>query len=382
MELSSLYIHVPFCQAKCSYCDFNSYPGLEALYEDYVQALGCELEMAAPMGLRTVYVGGGTPTVLPVEVLSRILQMVSTGLVADAEVSIEANPGTVDSRQLAHLRAAGVTRLSFGVQSFSDRELRLLGRTHTAEEARHTFQQARSAAFDNINLDLIYGLPGQSLDAWRATLEQALALQPEHLSLYALTVESDTPLSLRIAQGVVPDPDPDLAAEMYEQAQASLAQAGYEHYEISNWAREDRFRCRHNLVYWRNESYLGIGAGAHSWVGRRRWANVAAPAEYVSRLLEGRRLAESAEPIGLDLEMGETMMMGLRLVTEGVEFRRFQARFGVDLLAHYADELADLRELGLITTDHERVQLTGRGRLLGNQAFLRFLPDSSGPGRL
>ncbi len=375
MEPSSLYIHVPFCRAKCAYCDFNSYPGLEALYEDYSQALIRELEMAGPASLQTVYVGGGTPTVLPPEILTRILRAVSIVLAVDAEVSIEANPGTVDSSTLAQLRVMGATRLSLGVQSFSNAELWLLGRIHTAEEALDAVQGARSAGFDNINLDLIYGLPRQSQGVWRSTLEQALALRPEHLSLYALSVEDGTPLAASIAVGTISGPDPDLAAEMYEHAQYSLSEAGYEQYEISNWAREATYRCQHNLVYWRNEPYLGIGAGAHSWSGGRRWANVAAPAEYVSRLLDGRDHVESEETIEPSLEMGETMMMGLRLVAEGVEFVRFRDRFGLDLCQVYEDELSEVEELGLIEIGDERVRLTNRGCLLGNQAFARFLPE-------
>jgi len=375
METASLYIHIPFCRAKCSYCDFNSYAGLETLFEDYTLALIREVELAETASIQTVYVGGGTPTVLPLEHLAQILQAASSALETDAEVSIEANPGTVDQGALAHLQALGVTRLSLGVQSFDERDLRLLGRVHTVAEAHHAFRRARAAGFDNINLDLIYGLPGQSRSSWRKTLEQALALRPEHLSLYALAVEEGTPLAAGVALGTIPSPEPDLAAEMYEYTQDATATAGYEHYEISNWAGSDRFRCRHNLVYWRNEPYLGIGAGAHSWAGGRRWANVAAPAEYVARLGDGRSPVDSEEAIEPALEMGETMMMGLRLVDVGVEFGRFRERFGVDLREHFADELAELRELGLVVTDHDRVKLTERGRLLGNQAFLRFLPE-------
>jgi oxygen-independent coproporphyrinogen-3 oxidase len=293
----------------------------------------------------------------------------------DAEVSVEANPGTVDSRKLDHIRAMGATRLSLGIQSFSNEDLRLLSRVHTSEEAVESFRQARLAGFDNINLDLIYGLPGQSPEGWRSTLEQCLVLRPEHLSLYALSIEEGTPLEASIALGLVPDPDPDLAAEMYEIAQSFLSDAGYQHYEISNWARGDDRRCQHNLVYWRNEPYLGIGAGAHSWARGWRRANVAAPAEYVSRLLDGRSPVGSKEALDPALEMGETMMLGLRLVAEGVAYARFHDRFGVDLRQVYRTELSELAALGLIEVGHETVRLSERGLLLGNQAFLRFLPN-------
>lgn len=377
MDTLSLYIHIPFCRAKCIYCDFNSYAGLDSIFESYTAALTREMRLAARAQVRTIYVGGGTPTVLPLGRLAQILEaaLQSFSVDADAEITIEANPGMLDPGNLAKLRSLGVNRLSLGVQSFDEQELAMLGRIHTTAEAHQAIQTARALGIDNVSLDLIYGLPGQSLASWRSTLKEALSQQPEHLSLYALTVEEGTPLEGMIAQGTLPGPDPDLAAEMYEYAQDALCAAGYYHYEISNWARAPRLRCQHNVVYWRNEPYLGAGAGAHSWVGGRRWANVAAPGEYVDRLATGRCYLDSEETIDMKLEMAETMIMGLRLVDEGVEFARFQARFGVDLRQHYVDELAELRDLNLIATDSDRVKLTRRGRLLGNQVFLRFLPE-------
>jgi oxygen-independent coproporphyrinogen-3 oxidase len=377
MDTLSLYIHIPFCQTKCSYCDFNSYADLDSLHQDYAAALIREMALAGRVRVQTIYMGGGTPTVLPLTCLAKILEAAFAffAVKAGVEVSIEANPGTVDTELLSQLRTLGVTRLSLGVQSFDDRELGMLGRIHTVTEARQAIRAAREAGFDNLNLDLIYGLPTQSLDTWQSTLEEALALRPEHLSLYSLTLEQDTPLERSIAQGTVPMPDTDLAAEMYECAQDVLATAGYDHYEISNWSRSHRFRCQHNLAYWWNQPYLGVGAGAHSWAGGRRWANVAAPAEYVNLVREGRCFVDAEETIDEALEMGETMMMGLRLVEEGVELGRFRARFGIDVLERFAEELAELQELGLIAVNGERVKLTSRGRLLGNQAFLRFLPD-------
>jgi oxygen-independent coproporphyrinogen-3 oxidase len=379
MDAIGLYIHIPFCRAKCAYCDFNSYAGLEDLFGDYAAALAREMEQAGPARVRTIYVGGGTPTVLPLSHLVQILEAARRAFVVDldAEVSIEANPGTVNGGTLASLRALGVNRLSLGVQSLDGAELRLLGRIHTAAEAVAAFGAVRQAGFENLNLDLIYGLPGQAIAAWQETLERALALEPDHLSLYALGVEEGTPLAAAIAQGVLPEPDPDLAAEMYEWAEDTLAAAGYLHYEISNWAREPRFQCRHNLTYWRNEPSRGVGAGAHSWLGGRRWANVAHPAEYAARFVGGRCPAEAEEKIGPALEMGETMMMGLRLLDEGVPFARFRERFGEDLRQRFSGELTELAELGLIATDDQRIRLSRRGRLLGNQVFLRFLPEQS-----
>jgi oxygen-independent coproporphyrinogen-3 oxidase len=372
----ALYIHIPFCQAKCAYCDFNSYAGMEGLFEDYTAALVREMSQAGPAAVQTIYIGGGTPSVLPLFYLAQTLQAArsSFAVAADAEVSLEANPRTVDAERLCGLRALGITRLSLGVQSLEEEELRLLGRIHSPDQAVEAFSGARWAGFDNINMDLIYGLPGQSTVAWQVTLDRALALEPEHLSLYALTVEEGTRLATEIADGAMPKPDPDIAAEMYDLAERQLSAAGYAHYEISNWARPAEMACRHNLAYWRNEPYLGIGAGAHSWYNRRRWANVAAPAEYTARVLNGQDPIEAEETIGPELEVGETMMMGLRLLEEGVAFESFRRRFGFDLRQHFAQALAELAELDLIVADQERIRLSQRGHLLANQVFLRFLP--------
>jgi oxygen-independent coproporphyrinogen-3 oxidase len=373
----ALYVHIPFCLSKCAYCDFNSYDDRAGLCDAYTDALIQEIDLAGPGSVRSIYIGGGTPTVLPLFHFERILEAIARrcALLAATEITAEANPGTVSPAKLEGLRALGVTRLSLGVQSFVEKELRLLGRIHSAPEAIQVFQAARRAGFDNLSLDLLYGLPGQSLGSWRASLEQALALQPNHLSLYALTLEEGTPLAADISRGRLPAPDPDLAADMYELAQEMLSIAGFHHYEISNWAQSPDLMCQHNLTYWHNEPYLGIGAGAHSWRYRRRWSNLLVPEAYIQRVCSGLDPTAAEEMIGPELEMGETMMLGLRLLAEGVTFARFQARFGLDLRAQYAGQLEELTELGLIHTTEERVVLSDRGRLLGNQVFLRFLGD-------
>jgi oxygen-independent coproporphyrinogen-3 oxidase len=376
MDSIGLYIHIPFCRAKCTYCDFNSYAGFHGLFDDYALALAREMEQEASTRVRTLYLGGGTPTVLPLAHLARILESAHKAFAIDpdAEVSLEANPGTVDATMLAGLRALGVNRLSLGVQSFSDSELRLLGRIHTASQAAEALRAARRAGLASVNLDLIYGLPGQTLAAWRATLERTLSLEPDHLSLYALSVEEGTPLARQIGRGDCAEPDADLAADMYELAEETLAAVGYLHYEISNWAQGPAHQCRHNQIYWRNEPYLGLGAGAHSWDGSRRWSNVGRPETYVARLFNDQDPVEAKETIDCDLEVGETMMMGLRLLEEGVTFERFRARFGKDLRSRFATELAELSALGLVEIDDTRVRLSRGGRLLGNQVFYRFLP--------
>jgi oxygen-independent coproporphyrinogen-3 oxidase len=397
-ELSiGLYIHIPFCERKCPYCDFNSYAGLDTLYAPYVEALAAELAWLAQRWewqADTVFVGGGTPTVLPLPLLTQVLvaAFADFRVPSGAEVTVEANPGTVDEAYLAGLRAAGVNRLSLGAQSFHDDELRLLGRIHMAAEIEAACRTARRAGFQNISLDLIYGLPGQSLERWQATLERALSLLPDHLSLYSLTIEEGTPFADWVAHGDLPAPDDDLAADMYELAEEMLAEAGYLHYEISNWAKDNvqqstgdaSFACQHNLVYWRNEAYLGVGAGAHSsWRGRR-WHNLPSPQGYMARMSGGQEggvpwessVVADVEVIDQALAMGETMMLGLRLLKEGVPLARFAERFGRSLEDVYHTELTTLQAAGLLEKRPDRVRLTQRGRLLGNQVFARFLPDA------
>lgn len=429
----ALYVHIPFCRARCTYCDFNTYAGLGHLQADYVRALIKHItavgqELTTPQGrwpAATLYLGGGTPTVLPVEALGAIVAACRSvfdlapgaddapacSLVLPvmysaephagvSEVSCEANPGTVDLGYLQALRSAGVNRLSLGAQSFDEAELRLLGRIHTADDVYQAVRDARAAGFEELNLDLIYGLPGQTLPGWREALVRAIDLAPAHLSCYALSVEEGTALHDRIRRGILPPPDPDLAADMYELTQAMLREAGFLHYEISNWAldRSPPPVCRHNLVYWRNEPYLGFGAGAHSWFDGRRFANLRLPQDYIRAVddasargsaLEaaqamakqadasqaGRHPVAESEVIGLPLEMAETVILGLRLVEEGVEKARFQARFGCSIESVYGTELAELQALGLVQVDVQRVRLTNRGLLLSNEVFQRLLPD-------
>lgn len=350
----------------------------------------------------TLYFGGGTPSLLPPAAIATLIVAAQEqfALPPEAEITLEANPGTVDEAHWRALRAAGVNRLSLGVQSAHDDELARLGRIHTWVQAVEAVAAARAVGFDNLSLDLMYGLPGQTLARWRATLDQALTLTPEHLSLYALTVEEETPLAATIAAGRLPAPDPDVAAEMYEAASEWLASAGFWQYELSNWARGDSpppapwvnpmFNAQapalkvsqHNLVYWRNEPWLGFGAGAHSWLAGWRWSNVRHPAEYMqaisnqpsasSKQWSAASMAE-CEQIARPLEMGETMLLGLRLA-EGVSEARFRARFGVGLAETYGPVLTRFVRLGLLEWDGTCARLSVQGRLLGNQVFAEFLP--------
>lgn len=400
----SLYLHVPFCAKKCPYCDFNTYAGMGALYDDTVDALCAEMARWAPhmagRPVETIFVGGGTPTVLSAPQVARLYAAVRANFepVADCEITSEANPGTVDQESFATLHALGVNRLSLGVQSFQPEELAFLGRIHDADDVARAVVAARAAGFDNFNLDFIFGLPSQQPALWEETLTRALALAPAHLSLYSLIVEENTPLHNWVETGRVDAPDDDLAATLYETAMDRLAAAGYAHYEISNWARllpgeradvtAPARVSRHNRVYWRNGEYLGIGPGAHSHLrlrdddGRiwsRRWSNHKPVPGYVRRMQQGQPVEAFNEMLNARTAMGETMMVGLRLVREGVPYAHFERLHGADLRSVFATELAELTVLGLVTRDAERVHLTQRGLLLGNQVFARFLAEPTAP---
>jgi len=364
------------------------------LIPEYVDALQKEMQLyakaAGQFNIKTIYFGGGTPSLLPQEAVARLLEsgarLFHTS--PEMEVTLEANPGTVKLSFLSHLRRIGVNRLSLGVQSFSDTELQLLGRIHSAAEGREAYRAARQAGFQNINLDLLYALPRQTIKEWQNSLAAALRLAPDHLSLYPLTPEPGTPLSDDIAAGLLPPPDADLAADIYLLASDRLAREGYIHYEISNWALPGR-ECQHNLTYWKNGPYLGFGAGAHSHLGGYRWANILSPTEYVASL--GRAKTSQAqqpglptpttatiEPVDRDLEIADSVILGLRL-EEGIDFTSFAHRFGIEFPALYRQQIEELTGVGLITIDGQGIRLTARGRLLGNEAFLHFLPRCSAP---
>ncbi len=389
-----LYIHIPFCHTKCPYCDFNTYAGIEALMPDYMAALESEIRgWGALLGkpqVNTVFFGGGTPSYVPRQAIADILDATREAfrLAAGAEVTIEANPGDLLNGDLSPLLDAGVNRLSIGVQSLDDRLLKLLGRRHTSQQAVAAFEEVRRAGFDNVSIDLMYGLPFQTMEQWRETLEKALGLPPEHMSLYCLTLEGGTPMERQVSVGELPEPDPDLAADMYTLAEDLLAAAGYRHYEISNWARPG-LESRHNLTYWLNRPYLGVGPGAHSYLAGYRFYNINSPREYIGRLreaapesnaakalspevLHGVPTVASVETIDRRLEMAETMMMGMRL-DDGVRPQDFQDRFGESLASVYGAQVDELTGLGLIELCDGALRLTRPGRLLGNEVFLRFV---------
>ncbi|MGD0574095.1 MAG: radical SAM family heme chaperone HemW [Anaerolineales bacterium] len=391
----SLYLHIPFCRHRCGYCDFNTYQGMQDLIAPYTQALRQEIGLVGDGGSRpqviTVFFGGGTPSLLPLPSLRELFDALRTSFVLESqvEVTLEANPGTVTAEYLSGLRGMGVNRLSFGMQSAQPQELQLLERQHTHEDTIRSMEWARRAGFENINLDLIYGLPRQSMSLWQETLRSALELHPDHLSLYALTLEHGTPLRRAVLQGKHPWPDDDQAADMYGWASEALDRAGFAQYEISNWARTSHpqddspgLACRHNLQYWRNLPYLGLGAGAHGFAAGVRYSDVLAPGNYIRRVGEGGRrgfplspAAARSETIDANEEMRQTMWLGLRLTREGVLDSAFAARFGFSCFEIFGHEIESLVEDGLLEWEksEERIKLTPRGRLLGNRVFVEFV---------
>lgn len=390
----SLYLHIPFCRHRCAYCDFNTYAGLANLIPAYCQALQQEIAavaVAAPMILpvHTVFFGGGTPSLLPADALNSILQTIRENfqVLPDAEITLEANPGTTSAEYLKQLSALGVNRISFGVQSANLEELHMLEREHDFVDVIRSVHAARAAGFGNLSLDLIFGLPYQTIETWQQTLSLVLRLRPEHFCLYALTLEHGTPMYQWTRRGLIAEPDPDKAADMYEWAAARLDAAGYHQYEISNWARMgadgELMSCRHNLQYWRSQPYLGFGAGAHGFAAGVRTANVLSPAAYIRRMSQWRprqfpRSPAAADVIPIDArtEMGEVMMMGLRLTREGIAEMEFETRFGQSLESVYAQQITHLERLGLLEwhgQTHRRLRLTAAGRLLGNKVFQEFI---------
>jgi len=374
-----IYLHIPFCAAICNYCNFNRGLLDGPLKTRYVDALVAEIGAAAEPGTAadTIFFGGGTPSLLEPDEVGRILQACrrSFAVTADAEITLEANPETVDERRLAGFRAAGVNRLSFGVQSFRDEELARLGRLHTADTARRALEAARAAGVDNVSLDLMMWLPGQSVEAWLSSVDALIACGPAHASLYLLEIYPNAPLRDEMARGgwsVAPDED---AAAMYLEAMARLDAAGYAQYEISNVARPGR-QSRHNLKYWQDGEWAGFGCGAHSTRGDRRWRNVSGTGDYVARLERGDavRIDEVVRP--RDERAGEAIFMGLRL-TDGVDLRALRGAYGLDVWNDYGTELAPFVEAGLLLhRPGERLALTRDGMLVANEIMMVFIGRS------
>ncbi len=378
----ALYVHLPFCRRRCLYCDFTAFqdPGA-AERRDYHEALLVDLHREArrvsgPVG--TVFLGGGTPSLAPPEWIGEILAACRRefSLTEGAEISMEANPGTVTREDLRRLREAGVNRLSFGVQALQDRLLAGIGRIHSVREALEAVAWAREAGFDNLNLDLIYGLPGQEPADWEATVERALDLTPEHLAAYALIVEEGTPLEARLRTGELRLPDEDAVADMEALLRQRMRRRGYRQYEISNWSLPGR-QCRHNLVYWANGEYLGLGCGAVSFLGGWRIRRLEGYQEYLERVRQGDWPVADAERLGREAAVKETLILALR-TRWGAHLGRVGRRHQIPAarLLEFFDSLPG----GLIQRRGARVRLTARGRDLANEVFVRLLQTALSTG--
>jgi len=377
-----LYLHIPFCRRKCPYCAFASRQGEETDADAYAELLLREMLLASRESLplrplESVYFGGGTPSLLSPQQAARILEQADRlfGIAEGAEITLEANPGTVDYRKLMDFRNTGINRLSLGVQSFDDRMLVTLGRIHTSRQAREAFRNSRQAGFDNIGIDLINSLPGQTLESWRDDLEQALALAPEHLSIYGLTLEEGTPFADRYSGNSPLLPDDDLSADMFELADSILSEADYEHYEIANYARPG-FRSRHNSGYWRRDGYLGLGVGAHSFLLEGefgvRFGNSSDLDEYGATISGGKLPRRDITRLSRADALAEFMFLGLRMA-DGVDFVEFRRTFGAGIEQVFGKELEELSCQGLLLGNGKTVRLTLQGMLLSNQVFSRFL---------
>ena len=362
--MTSLYIHLPFCKKKCNYCDFVSYAGKEALIDDYVDALIREFEPLLTtfnFQLSTIYFGGGTPTLLEPKHFDKIISTIICHLSFDighSEISIESNPGTADKTKLKALRELGINRLSIGAQSFNDKQLQIIGRIHNSKDILRFYDDARSAGFDNINLDLIFALPNQTFEEWKSDLQTAINLGPEHLSTYNLQIEEGTPLYLQLTTDNLQLTNEEEELKMYEYTIETLTTAGYKHYEISNFAKPG-FECKHNLNYWKNGNYIGVGAGAHSHINGKRWSNPNCIEEYVKS--HGSRVAghrpETPDP------RPETIFLGLRLL-EGLSVEKFEG---------FEKEVEELIKDGLLMIENNHYKLTRQGLFLGNLVFEKFV---------
>jgi len=381
----SLYVHIPFCLKRCIYCDFVSGLYDPARAYAYIEALKKEIShIPDEKPLSTLFIGGGTPTALSTNTLSGLIDHIfkQFSFTEDFEVTIEANPGTVDTDKLKAVRSTGINRISIGVQSFHDEELSFLGRIHTSEDAEQAVRIAKAAGFENTGIDLIYGIPGQDIESWKTTLEKAVTLRPNHISTYELTVEKETELHKYLMGRPVPGtclslPAEDSTIEMYNHTIDYLTSEGYHHYEISNFALPGR-QCMHNLNYWDRGEYFGAGLGAHSFVNATRFHNTESLDEYLDLISENKNPVKGTESITADMALSEAMFLGLRK-TGGMNIEAISKRYNVNILTRYHKEIKDLRAAGLIEMSSSdcsyetALKLTRKGLLLSNEVFTTFI---------
>jgi len=375
--MAGLYLHIPFCASKCPYCSFVSYSGLEQLMPRYVKAVQLELAMLArreeKILIETVFVGGGTPTILPPESLIALLDATGKNftLAAEVEISLEANPGTVTRASLTRLRHAGFNRISLGIQSFNDAELAILGRRYRSGAARQAVMAARAAGFANLSIDLIYGLPGQTPETWRQTLQETVRLGPEHLSCYQLTIEDGTPFAEMVGQGSVGLPGEEDIERMDEMTVDLCRSSGLRHYEISNFARPGR-ECLHNLNYWRNGDYVAAGSGAVSCIEGRRQRRIEDPVAYCRLVENGSSPVVDEEKLAWDASFRETVVIGMRMMA-GVSRGDLVARYGLEVRDYYGDLLDRLRDSGLVELSPTHLRLSDNGRRVANRVLAELV---------
>ena len=372
-----LYIHIPFCRQKCLYCDFPSWAGKEEQMQEYVDALTKEIKNRsseyADRKVVSVFFGGGTPTTLSIPMLEQLMQAVleNWDISEDAEITTEANPGTLDREMADALKKMGFNRLSMGVQAWQNRLLKELGRIHTIESFQENYQAVREAGFENVNTDLMFALPNQTMADWQETVKNIVTLEPEHISAYSLILEEGTPFFDRYEKGELEPAEEELDREMYHWAVDYLAEMGYEQYEISNFAKRGR-QSRHNCIYWQAEEYLGMGLGSHSYMEGERFHNIYDLQEYIKADGDGSLLKEEIEVITEEDALAECMFLGLRL-TEGVSFRRFRERFGQEMKNIYGSQIEELVRDDLLEEDETGIRLTRRGVDISNFVFEKFL---------
>ena len=397
----ALYIHIPFCATKCVYCDFNTYAGIEHLIDSYIHALNLEIQLWGKKlntpKLSTIFFGGGTPSYLRASQLTELIQSISETfhIESNIEITLEANPEDINNQKLSEYRRIGINRLSIGIQALDDRLLKILGRRHDAESSIDALNKTLDFGFANTSADLMYGLPNQSLEDWCKTLEMVSGLGLPHLSIYCLGLEKGTPMAQSVELGKLPDPDPDLAAEMYEFTVKQLGDLKYRHYEISNWAKPG-FESQHNINYWENQFFLGLGPGAHSYMPGIRFSNIKSPREYIMRMenisnalevsrnmQDGTQIIDELENISVNTEILDTLMMGLRLET-GVSEVSYFKRFGHSLYQKWNVTIDNAISDGLIKWDknntrhkpNRHLQLTAKGKILSNEVLARFFADA------
>ena len=373
-----LYIHIPYCIHKCGYCDFNSHVIKQDEIDTYVDALIVEMNHYAEKYspgkiIKTIFLGGGTPTTLTIYQLERILNECEKQfkVAPDAEITIEANPATIDIEQLKSIRQTGYNRISIGVQSFDETELKLLDRAHGPEEIHSTVDRARKAGFNTLSLDLMFAIPNQSLSTWESNLRQALDKNPEHLSTYNLTIEQGTAFSKLQSNGKLTMPDDDHQLELYKRTIGLLTKKGFHHYEISNFARPGK-ECKHNITYWKNTNTLGLGAGASSYMDGVRFKNVSLPAHYIRKVADKQAAVEHSESLESRQAMGETIMLGLRLL-QGISIHQFEKRFQISFKNFFGNITSTLKEKELVTIEDDHLRLSKKGLFLADSVILEFI---------